>query len=114
MFPDPHLVGLPAQVKEEDVEVDDAGDADDDGKVERQMTVWPMRVTLSAELGISDLQSVLESSLVRRGAHTHGPPPGRRIVLFVDDVHAAREDDYGNKECLELLRQVTMRSLSPC
>ena len=66
-------------------------------------SVYPVKLTLSAEMGIKEMQLLLESNLSRRLAgpghkgrrlsksHIYGPHTGSRAVIFVDDVHQAKQ-----------------------
>lgn len=33
-----------------------------------------------------------------------GPPIGKEIICYIDDVNAAKQDVYGNQSSVELLR----------
>jgi dynein heavy chain len=87
---------------------DEVVDYDDDNNgetVEKQMSVWPIKLVMSPQMELKDVKGVLESNLTRKGNRIYGPQPGRRCIVFVDDVQVAKSDEFGNQASLELLRQ---------
>ncbi|WIA37814.1 hypothetical protein OEZ86_014676 [Tetradesmus obliquus] len=56
-----------------------------------------------AQTSSAAAQELLESNLVKRGSRL-GPPAGRQLVLFVDDMNLPERQQYGAQPPLEMLR----------
>ncbi|PFX28824.1 Dynein heavy chain 1, axonemal [Stylophora pistillata] len=59
----------------------------------------------SAYTSSSKAQKFIESKLVKRGRDVVGPRPGKKVLLFVDDLNIPQPDAYQSQPPLELLRQ---------
>jgi dynein heavy chain len=54
---------------------------------------------------VTAFQAVLEGPLEKRAGVNYGPPGGRRLVYFVDDLNTPRLDAYETAMPISLMRQ---------
>lgn len=52
------------------------------------------------------LQTTLELELDKRGGKSFGPPSGKKMTVFVDDLSMPEKNDWGDQATLELMRQL--------
>ncbi|XP_041110137.1 dynein heavy chain 3, axonemal-like isoform X2 [Polyodon spathula] len=65
------------------------------------------QLSFSAQTSASQVQDVLLTKLERHRKGVYGAPPGRRVLLFVDDLSMPTKERYGAQPPIELLRQCT-------
>ena len=51
------------------------------------------------------LQQQLEGSIDKRSGHTFGPPTGKHLLYFIDDLNLPYIEEYGTQNSLSLLKQ---------
>lgn len=51
------------------------------------------------------LQQQLERPIDKRSGKTYGPPPGKKLIYFIDDLNMPFVEAYGTQTPIELLRQ---------
>ena len=54
-----------------------------------------------------------QGALDKRGKETYGPPLGKRLLLWLDDMSMPQRDAYGTQQPLALLRQLLDRKARP-
>ena len=62
-------------------------------------------VNFSGKTQSKNLQDVFESKLEKKRKTLLGPPGGKKMIFFLDDVNMPQLDRYGSQPPIELLRQ---------
>ncbi|KAJ6638438.1 Dynein axonemal heavy chain 6, partial [Pseudolycoriella hygida] len=68
--------------------------------------IIPVFMSFSAQTSSSITQEMIESRLEKREKKVRGPPIGKTMVFFIDDVNMPKLDTYGSVPAIELLRQL--------
>ncbi|XP_041853005.1 dynein heavy chain 10, axonemal [Melanotaenia boesemani] len=67
-------------------------------------TKIPLVINFSSRTTSMDLQRNLEANVEKRTKDTFGPPMGKRLLIFVDDMNMPKVDDYGTQQPIALLK----------
>lgn len=51
-----------------------------------------------------DIQTSLESNVTKRNKNIYGPPIGKKLVCFIDDMNMPQVDTYGTQQPIALLK----------
>lgn len=51
-----------------------------------------------------DVQRDIESVVEKRTREIYGPPPGKQLILFIDDMNMPIVDTYGTQQPIALLK----------
>ncbi|PFH33986.1 dynein heavy chain family protein [Besnoitia besnoiti] len=76
--------------------------------LDRQKFVYA-QVNLSSRTTSLELQRTIEDNLDKRTGRIFGPPSGKRLKLFIDDLSMPKVDTYGTQQPLALLKFVMER-----
>jgi len=68
------------------------------------------KITFSAATTPGILQATLESELDKRGGKSFGPPGGKKMTIFMDDLSMPEKNGWGDQPTLELVRQLVETS----
>ncbi|XP_066511362.1 dynein axonemal heavy chain 10-like isoform X1 [Hoplias malabaricus] len=63
-----------------------------------------LTINFSSRTTSMDVQRSLEASVEKRTKETYGPPMGKRLLVFMDDLNMPRVDDYGTQQPIALLK----------
>jgi len=61
-------------------------------------------INFSAQTSTKNIYDVLEDKLISRKRTLLGPPIGKQMIVFVDDVNMPQLDTYGAQPPVEMLR----------
>ncbi|XP_009299843.1 dynein axonemal heavy chain 10 [Danio rerio] len=67
-------------------------------------TTIMMTINFSSRTTSMDLQRTLEANVEKRTKDTFGPPMGKRLLVFMDDLNMPRVDEYGTQQPIALLK----------
>ncbi|PNH08033.1 Dynein-1-alpha heavy chain, flagellar inner arm I1 complex [Tetrabaena socialis] len=63
-----------------------------------------LNVNFSSRTSSLDVQRAIEDSTEKRTKDTYGPPMGKRLLMFIDDLNMPRVDTYGTQQPIALLK----------
>ncbi|KAL4700985.1 hypothetical protein H8959_014989 [Pygathrix nigripes] len=63
-----------------------------------------LMVSFSSRTTSMDIQRNLEANVEKRTKDTYGPPMGKRLLVFMDDMNMPRVDEYGTQQPIALLK----------
>jgi dynein heavy chain len=68
-----------------------------------------LNVNFSSRTTSMDVQRTLEASVEKRTKDSFGPPPGKKLIIFIDDMNMPRVDEYGTQQPIALLKLLLER-----
>uniref|UniRef100_A0A8C5K168 Dynein, axonemal, heavy chain 10 n=1 Tax=Jaculus jaculus TaxID=51337 RepID=A0A8C5K168_JACJA len=63
-----------------------------------------LMVSFSSRTTSLDIQRNLEANVEKRTKDTYGPPMGKRLLVFMDDMNMPKVDEYGTQQPIALLK----------
>ncbi|XP_022902554.2 dynein axonemal heavy chain 10 [Onthophagus taurus] len=63
-----------------------------------------LNINFSSRTTSMDVQNNLESSVEKRTKNIYGPPMGKKLICFIDDLNMPQVDDYGTQQPIALLK----------
>ncbi|XP_011184312.3 dynein axonemal heavy chain 10 [Zeugodacus cucurbitae] len=63
-----------------------------------------LNINFSSRTSSMDVQRTLEAAVEKRTKDTFGPPIGKKIACFVDDMNMPQVDDYGTQQPIALMK----------
>ncbi|KAM4590913.1 dynein axonemal heavy chain 10 isoform 1-T1 [Odontesthes bonariensis] len=67
-------------------------------------TKIPLIINFSSRTTSLDLQRNLEANVEKRTKDTYGPPMGKRLLVYIDDMNMPKVDTYGTQQPIALLK----------
>ncbi|XP_021113286.1 dynein heavy chain 10, axonemal isoform X3 [Heterocephalus glaber] len=68
-----------------------------------------LMVNFSSRTTSMDIQRNLEANVEKRTKDTYGPPMGKRLLVFMDDMNMPKVDEYGTQQPIAFLRLLLER-----
>ena len=68
-----------------------------------------LNINFSSRTSSHDVQQSIEANVDKRSGSTYGPPVGKRLVVFIDDMNMPKVDTYGTQQPITLLLTLMSR-----
>lgn len=63
-----------------------------------------LNINFSSRTSSMDVQKSIESSVEKRTKNIYGPPMGKKLICFMDDMNMPQVDEYGTQQPIALLK----------
>lgn len=68
-----------------------------------------LNINFSSRTSSMDVQKSIESSVEKRTKNIYGPPMGKKLICFMDDMNMPQVDEYGTQQPIALLKLLLER-----
>lgn len=62
-----------------------------------------LAINMSSRTSSKDVQSNIEANVDKRTGSIYGPPSGKKLIVFIDDMNMPKVDTYGTQQPITLL-----------
>jgi dynein heavy chain len=69
-----------------------------------------LNVNFSSRTKSIDFQRIVEANVEKRPGNSFGPPPNKKMLIFIDDINMPQVDTYGTQQPLALLKFLVERN----
>lgn len=66
-------------------------------------------INFSSRTSSKDLLRSLNANVEKRARGVYGPMPGKKLIVFIDDLNMPQEDQFGTQQPIALLRMILER-----
>ena len=63
-----------------------------------------LNINFSSRTSSMDVQKTIEAAVEKRTKDIFGPPVGKKLVTFIDDMNMPQVDNYGTQQPIALLK----------
>ncbi|GLE04239.1 hypothetical protein PINS_up013150 [Pythium insidiosum] len=74
-----------------------------------QQVISSLMINFSSRTSSLDVQTNIQANVDKRSGKIYGPPAGKKLVLFIDDLNMPKVDLYGTQQPIALLHFVMGR-----
>lgn len=72
-------------------------------------SVSRLNVNFSSRTTAADVQTNIEANIDKRSGSIYGPPSGKKLIIFIDDLNMPKVDTYGTQQPIALLLYLMSR-----
>jgi dynein heavy chain len=74
-----------------------------------QHTISSLNINFSSRTSSLDVQNNIQANVDKRSGKIYGPPAGKKLIIFIDDLNMPKVDLYGTQQPIALLHFVMGR-----
>jgi len=68
-----------------------------------------LNINFSSRTSSADVQTNIEANVDKRSGQIYGPPSGKKLIVFIDDMNMPKVDTYGTQQPIALLHYIMNR-----